>query len=50
MRAKRCLELGCFTGCTTLALALALPDDGEVVTLDIDDTLIQKEIWKENVN
>ena len=47
MRAKRCLELGCYTGYTTLTMALALPEDGEVITCDIDDTLVQKGIWKE---
>ena len=33
--ARRILELGTFTGYSTLALALALPKDGEVVTCDI---------------
>lgn len=32
--AKRVLEVGCFTGYGTLAMALALPPDGRVVTLD----------------
>ncbi len=34
--ARRCLELGTFTGYGTLMMALALPDDGEMVTCDID--------------
>ena len=35
--ARRVLEVGCFTGYGTLALALALPPDGRVVTLDVND-------------
>jgi predicted O-methyltransferase YrrM len=34
--ATRALEVGCFTGHGTLAIALALPSDGEVVTLDVN--------------
>uniref|UniRef100_A0A147BCE3 Putative o-methyltransferase n=1 Tax=Ixodes ricinus TaxID=34613 RepID=A0A147BCE3_IXORI len=33
--AKRFLDIGVFTGCSSLAAALALPDDGHVVGLDI---------------
>jgi len=32
--ARRFLEIGTFTGYSALAIALALPEDGEVVTLD----------------
>ena len=35
MGAKRYLEVGTFTGYSALVCALALPEDGEVVTLDI---------------
>jgi O-methyltransferase len=35
--AARVLEVGCFTGYGTLAMALALPPDGRVVTLDAND-------------
>lgn len=36
--AARVLEIGCFTGYATLAMALALPAaGGKVVTLDVDD-------------
>jgi O-methyltransferase len=38
MGAKRVLEVGTFTGYSTLALALALPEDGEVVTCDVSET------------
>ncbi|WP_019626376.1 class I SAM-dependent methyltransferase [Thioalkalivibrio sp. ALJT] len=34
MGARRYLEIGTFTGYSALAVALALPEDGEVVTLD----------------
>jgi predicted O-methyltransferase YrrM len=36
VNAKRVLELGTYTGYATLAMALALPDDGEVITCDIN--------------
>lgn len=36
MGAKRVLEIGCFTGYAALAMALALPPDGKVVTLDVN--------------
>ena len=35
--ATRVLEVGCFTGYGTLAMALALPPGGRVVTLDVND-------------
>ena len=34
--ARRVLEVGCFTGYGTLAMALALPADGRIVTLDLN--------------
>lgn len=36
MNARRVLEVGCFTGFTALSMAEALPDDGEVTTLEVD--------------
>src|SRR5690242_16400187 len=35
--ARKVLELGTFTGYSTLAMALALPTDGELVTCDINE-------------
>ena len=35
-RAKRVLEIGMFTGYSALAMAEALPDDGEVVACEVD--------------
>ncbi|CAF1335405.1 unnamed protein product, partial [Didymodactylos carnosus] len=46
MNCKRCIEVGCLTGYTTLTIALALPDDGQIVTLDVDDQYIRKDLWK----
>jgi caffeoyl-CoA O-methyltransferase len=34
--ARRVVEIGTFTGYSALAMAEALPDDGEIVTCDID--------------
>lgn len=36
IRAKKILELGTFTGYSALAMALALPDDGQLITCDIN--------------
>lgn len=36
-RAKKVLELGTFTGYSALAMSLALPDDGQVITCDINE-------------
>jgi O-methyltransferase len=36
MDARRVLEVGCFTGYGTLAMALALPPEGRIVTLDVN--------------
>ncbi len=47
--AKRCLEIGTFTGTSALALALALPADGTLVALDVSKefTDTAKPFWKE---
>ncbi|MBT7957217.1 MAG: SAM-dependent methyltransferase [Rhodospirillaceae bacterium] len=49
MGAKRILELGTFTGHSALAMAMALPDDGELVTCDMveDYTDIAEHYWRE---
>jgi predicted O-methyltransferase YrrM len=36
IQAKKVLELGTFTGYSALAMALALPDDGQLITCDIN--------------
>jgi len=33
--ARNAIEVGVFTGCSLLATALALPDDGKVVAIDV---------------
>src|SRR5688500_18547304 len=38
MGARRVLEIGCFTGYGTLAMALALPADGRILTLDVNES------------
>ena len=45
--AKRILELGTFTGYSSLCMAEALPEDGELITCDIDPsaTDIAKKYW-----
>lgn len=37
INAKRVLELGTFTGYSALAMALALPEDGKLITCDISE-------------
>jgi len=36
--ARRAVEVGCFTGYSAIAVALALPSDGKLVTIDVDPT------------
>ncbi len=47
VNAKRILELGTFTGYSALVMAEALPEDGELITCDIDPdaTEIAKRYW-----
>ena len=49
MGAKRYLEVGTFTGYSALACALAMPDDSELIALDISDewTAIARRYWEE---
>jgi O-methyltransferase len=37
MGAKRCIEVGVFTGYSSLAVATALPDDGELLACDVSE-------------
>ena len=47
--AHRILELGTFTGYSALAMALALPPDGELITLDVNEPAheIARRYWDE---
>ena len=47
--ARRCLEIGTFTGYSTLAVAEALPADGTIVACDVSDewTQIARRYWRE---
>ena len=46
--AKRCLEIGTYTGYSALAVALALPKDGRIVCCDVSEewTAVGKPFWK----
>lgn len=48
--ARRVLELGTFTGYSTLAMAEGLPDDGEIITCDIDPetTAVARQHWDQS--
>jgi predicted O-methyltransferase YrrM len=47
--ARRCLEVGTFTGYSALVVALALPADGWIITCDVDPkmTAIAQRYWAE---
>ena len=49
MGASRCLEIGVFTGYSSLSVALALPDEGRILACDVSEeyTAIAQRYWRE---
>jgi predicted O-methyltransferase YrrM len=47
--ARRCIEVGVFTGYSSLAVALALPEDGRIVACDVSEawTAVARRFWRE---
>jgi predicted O-methyltransferase YrrM len=47
--ARSVLEIGCFTGYGSLAMALALPPDGRLLTLDVNPEWVElgRRAWRE---
>lgn len=47
--ARRCIEIGTFTGYSSLAVALALPADGHIIACDVnsDWTSLARQFWRE---
>jgi caffeoyl-CoA O-methyltransferase len=47
--ARRCIEIGTYTGYSALAVAQALPDDGELIACDISRTFtdVGEPFWRE---
>jgi predicted O-methyltransferase YrrM len=47
--ARRCLEVGVFTGYSSLATALALPGDGRIVACDVSEewTSVARRYWQQ---
>ncbi|WP_226663465.1 O-methyltransferase [Microbulbifer aggregans] len=46
---RNCLEIGSFTGYSSLAIALALPEDGSLTVLEVDGELLEiaSNYWQE---
>jgi caffeoyl-CoA O-methyltransferase len=46
--ARRCLEVGVFTGYSSLVTALALPEDGRIIACDVSEqwTAVARRYWQ----
>ena len=49
MGARRCIEVGVFTGYSSLSVARALPADGQLIACDVSETwtAIARKYWRE---
>ena len=49
LNARKTLDIGVFTGCSSVAMALALPEDGKVISCDVNDEYasLGKPYWKQ---
>jgi caffeoyl-CoA O-methyltransferase len=47
--ARRCIEIGTYTGYSALAVAMVLPADGKLIACDVNDefTRVGRPFWKE---
>ena len=48
-KAKKCLEIGRFTGLSTLCMARGLPDDGKIISIDNSDEFssLANKFWQQ---
>lgn len=48
LEARRCLEVGVYTGYSSLVVALALPDSGSIVACDVNEeaTAVARTFWE----
>jgi len=48
IKANKCIEVGTFTGFTTLSMALVLPQNGKIVACDVTSDYVDFESWKQS--